>query len=214
MKRLSTIDNDGSFYGDDGDNEEAASLSSVMRKHVVIQERNPVSLRAGTFADPLHYTCPQFPLCDSDLNMKFVKGEGRREGTNICYCGGISRINGMVEEEAYCFLHQRREFSVTPSLRRIRLNDEALRLQKQAGREIVWQLLCVPVFGWVLLYYVWKQDPAAIVSNDLMRWKTDNLIAEMGQEEVELAGRALVWFGLGFTGVAFGCLAVLLWAFL
>lgn len=162
----------------------------------------------------LRFTCPQFPLRDSHLDMKFVKGDAKAEGRQICIRGGISRINGKIEEQAYCFYHERHEFSNEARLLPMPVSAETLRIQKKAGRELIWMLLAVPVVGWVFLYFVWKQDPGHRVTGYMMRWKTEGVVSEMGDDEIQLAGRGLAWFGLGFTGVAFASLVVLLWAFL
>ena len=164
--------------------------------------------------DRLQSGCPKFPLRDSHLTMKFVESDPRRTGSNVCNRGGISRINGRIEEDAFCFEHDRREFSIFPALRGTPLSAELQRLRTKAGREVVWMCLGTPIFGWVLLYYIWKQQEDLPVANALMLWRTNKVVGEMGEEEIEFAGQALLWFSLGFTGVAFACLAVLLWAFL
>lgn len=162
----------------------------------------------------LNQSCPIFPLRDSHLEMKFVESDPRRTGDNIYNRGGISRINGRTEEDAFCFKHNRREFSTIPALRQTPLSAEMERMRKEAGREIVWTCLYTPIVGWVMLYYIWKDEPGMRVDGELMRQKTKGLVQEIGKEEAEFAGRVLVWFGLGFFGVTFAGLAALLWALL
>lgn len=162
----------------------------------------------------LNQPCPVFPLRHSHLEMKFVEGDPRRVGDNIYNRGGVSRIHGGIEEDAFCFYHGRREFSVAPALHRMPLSAEMERIRKKAGREVVYNCLCVPVVGWVLLYHIWKDEAGLRVDGEIMRWKTSGLVGEIGREEKELAGVVLLWGALGLVGGLFACVAVLLWALL
>jgi hypothetical protein len=162
----------------------------------------------------LNQPCPVFPLHHSHLEMKFVEGDPRRVGDNIYNRGGVSRIHGGIEEDAFCFYHGRREFSVAPALHRMPLSAEMERTRKKAGREVVYTCLCVPIIGWVLLYHIWLDEAGLRVDGELMRWKTGGLVEEMGREEKDLAGVVLLRGALGLVGGLFACVAVLLWALL
>ena len=162
----------------------------------------------------LNQPCPVFPLRDEHLAMTFVEGDLRRVGDTIYNRGDASRSNGLVEEDGFCFEHGRREFSTAPTLHKIPLSAELERIRKKAGREVVWTCMCIPIPGWVMLYYLWKNEDGMRVDGEVMRWRTGGLVGEMGAEEKVLAGAVLAWSAVGLVGAAFACVALLILALL
>ena len=162
----------------------------------------------------LNRPCPIFPLRDEHLAMKFVEGDARRVGDTIYNRGEISRSNGLVEEDGFCFEHGCREFSTAPTLHKIPLSAEQEQVRKKAGREVVWACMCIPIPGWVMLYYLWKDEDGMRVDGEVMRWRTEGLVGEMGAEEKVLAGAVLAWSAFGLCGAVLACVALLLLALL
>jgi hypothetical protein len=162
----------------------------------------------------LKQPCPVFPLRHSHLGMLFVEGDARGIDEQIYNRSDAYDAHGILQEDGFCFFHGRREWSTAPVLRNMPLSVEMERIRKDAGRKVVFTCLCVPIVGWILLYYLYKDEPGMKVDGDLVRWKTGGLVVEMGDEEKALAGRVLLWGALGAVGGLLACVAVLVWALL
>ena len=133
--------------------------------------------------------CPMFPLRDDHLEDKFLLN-GRETDSPCAFRSETLLPDGRYFEQAYCFTHNRWEFSHAPTLTRSRRNQDSVQKQREVGRAIVKRCIWygwVLFVGWILLPNIATNSLAA---RDLIRFSTNGEIPEFHEEERALARKA------------------------
>lgn len=154
----------------------------------------------------LESECPVFPLRDDHLNVPLVQN-GVVTSKMRYYRDGYNSQDGRLEEQAYCDVHQRREFSHVPTLTRTRPNITQVAQRREIGKKVVRWASFAPILGWPILYGITTR---AAYTNDLVWNMSAGKVHDFAEEEVKLAEKTMYWSMGGTFFVLLLLLAILL----
>ncbi len=137
--------------------------------------------------DRLSSDCPKYPLRDEHMQDPLIQG-GIKTSKMRCYRDYTRRCT--VEELAYCDHHERREFSVTPTILHRPINGAQSVQQRRLGGTIVRFAGFIPVLGLLVLHVIAVQDP---IANQLIYRLSGGTVTSFDGQAIQRADTNLLW---------------------